>query len=242
MVNSPYDDLAGKYLSAFTSNLDLGEDIAVARIIQKYIPRGPCIDVGCGTAAIAKRLPYHKYHGLDISNKMLNLARITAPDDAVFTEADMCQIPVENGFFPAALSLYGSMCEVPDFSLALSELRRITARDGTILIMLLGTKYRRKKTFLKRQNIDIQTRYRPFDYELANLKRYFTVVEAFGFSCLPNIIKPPSGVHPTTIAEYLTWESRWFGQWCPNQFYYYIFVCKNGGLRHAKTTFRDQCV
>ncbi len=106
------------------------------------------LDVACGTGVVtrmaAERVgPKGKVFGLDLNPGMLEVARLATPDDLsiIWIEADAESMSLEDGAFDIALCQMGLQF-VPNKRGALSEMRRVLAPGGRVLVNLPGPKPR----------------------------------------------------------------------------------------------------
>lgn len=101
------------------------------------LPRGRALDAACGTGRHARHLVAlgHEVVGIDFTPKMLNRAR-DAVSEAVFLEADLVDIPAEDGQFN--LIVCGlALAHVADLDTAITELARVLASGGRLVVSVL---------------------------------------------------------------------------------------------------------
>ena len=92
------------------------------------------LDVGCGTGAITKDFigkSSAKVHGLDINMEFLHFAR-SAANLAEFTCGDVQKLPYADNTFDLLVCHFFLMW-IPHLASALSEMRRVTKRNGHII-------------------------------------------------------------------------------------------------------------
>lgn len=102
-----YDRLASHYDEGYLHPKDLAENKIVRRLTAPLVP-GPVVDLGCGTGLF---IDLHdgavgEYHGLDLSPKMLEVARAKHPDRR-FVEHDIDEPwPIEPESVESVVSLF----------------------------------------------------------------------------------------------------------------------------------------
>ena len=103
----------------------------------EFGPEGPLLDVGTGTGslafAMASRWPGRQVVGIDIAESYIEHARSRATRSlATFEVGDARALPFEgNTFSGTATQLVLNF--VPDAKAAVSEMRRVTKPDGTVV-------------------------------------------------------------------------------------------------------------
>lgn len=109
-----------------------------ARFFEKLFKgRRLILDLGCGTGRTIRLLEGHKYKfvGVDISKKMLQIAKKHKPGN--FVLADIRHLPFVDSTFDAAFSLHGALSHLGSFDeklLACQEITRVVKRGGLVLI------------------------------------------------------------------------------------------------------------
>jgi SAM-dependent methyltransferase len=112
------------------------EETAMWSLIDK-VPPGAALDAACGTGRHARHLvPLgHRVTGVDLTPEMLERARQAVPE-AVFHQADLREIPADDGQF--ALIVCGlALAHVADLSSAIAELARVLAPGGHLIVSVL---------------------------------------------------------------------------------------------------------
>lgn len=96
------------------------------------------LDVACGTgnASIPAALAGAKVTGLDLTPRLLDIARERASEagaEIEFVEGDAQDLPFEDSSFDAAVSVFGSMF-APDHARAAGELARVLKPGGKLAV------------------------------------------------------------------------------------------------------------
>jgi ubiquinone/menaquinone biosynthesis C-methylase UbiE len=132
---SYYDTFAPGYERARGDNdpggyHDLLDELE-AGLVERYGAGKDVLEVGCGTGLVLSRIARfaRSARGLDLSAGMLEKARARGLD---VVEGSATQLPFGNESFDVCCS-FKVLAHVPDVSLALSEMARVTKRGGVIL-------------------------------------------------------------------------------------------------------------
>ena len=136
-----FGEIAAEY-DRVTPPLSFGRDRTWKRDLVDSLPplnRPSCLDVACGTGDLCKLLaakyPDAKIVGLDLTEAMLNMARVRIPDPRVkFRAGDMCEMDFPDGSFDIVTSGY-ALRNAPNLRRALAEIHRVTKPDGTAAFM-----------------------------------------------------------------------------------------------------------
>ena len=139
-VRQAYDEVAADYVVAFGDDLDRLPldrellDLALASATGD----GYVLEAGCGPAPAAchygERVP--DLVGIDLSAAMLALARARR-SMMVTAQADLRQLPLCDDACRLAIAFYSLQhMPRPDLGLALSELHRVLAADGRLLMAM----------------------------------------------------------------------------------------------------------
>jgi 2-polyprenyl-3-methyl-5-hydroxy-6-metoxy-1,4-benzoquinol methylase len=108
-ITSLYDSIGGKYEIAY-------QDISAQRVSLEWLlsqlPHTGCnvLDIGCGTGCpVASTLSaapgHHHVHGIDISERMLSVARLAVPS-ATFEQIDLRNFQADPATFDAITSYF----------------------------------------------------------------------------------------------------------------------------------------
>lgn len=102
------------------------------------------LDLGCGpgvsTFALAERLPHAQVDGIDLARKMIDRARrhhernFAHLDNVSFRVADATQLPYDDSEYDLAVG-HSFLYLVPDRAAVLSEVRRVVAPGGSLVLM-----------------------------------------------------------------------------------------------------------
>ncbi|MGH9010443.1 MAG: class I SAM-dependent methyltransferase [Acidimicrobiia bacterium] len=112
------------------------EEAEMWPLIEK-LPLGAALDAACGTGRHARHLASlgHNVTGVDLTPEMLERARQAVPE-AVFHQADLREIPADDGQF--ALVVCGlALAHVADLTSAIAELARVLAPGGHLIVSVL---------------------------------------------------------------------------------------------------------
>jgi ubiquinone/menaquinone biosynthesis C-methylase UbiE len=132
LVREGYDRIAEQYDEYRSHFSDIAELDAFVSIVK---PGGRVLDAGCGTGIVARALVDNGYQvtGIDISQKMLDLANRRVPE-ATFEVGDMTALQYEDESFDGIVSTY-AVFHIPrtkHYSLFL-DFHRILRKGGALL-------------------------------------------------------------------------------------------------------------
>ena len=106
------------------------------RLVQlaRVTPGTRALDLACGTGDIAFELNGRgaQVIGLDITDRMIELARRRATGRAAFLVGDMLALPFRDASFDVVTTGYG-IRNVPDIDAALAEMHRVLRPGGRLL-------------------------------------------------------------------------------------------------------------
>jgi demethylmenaquinone methyltransferase/2-methoxy-6-polyprenyl-1,4-benzoquinol methylase len=130
-----FKEVAPRY-DLITRVLSFGRDAFWKKWMLRQLPSegvNGVLDLACGTGditrALASRYPTAKVTGLDLTPKMLELARELAPADLRFVEGDMMNTGWEAGSCDIITGGY-ALRNAPDLDAALSEVHRLLRPGG----------------------------------------------------------------------------------------------------------------
>jgi demethylmenaquinone methyltransferase/2-methoxy-6-polyprenyl-1,4-benzoquinol methylase len=137
-VRGLFSTIAPRY-DLITVLLSFGQDARWKRRLAALQPLTgtSVLDLACGTGDIAREAAGRGAHhvvGLDITLRMLELAKERAPGGArlTFVAGDMTALPFSDGAFDVVTTGYG-LRNVPVLATALSESARVLRRGGVLL-------------------------------------------------------------------------------------------------------------
>jgi demethylmenaquinone methyltransferase/2-methoxy-6-polyprenyl-1,4-benzoquinol methylase len=138
-VRRLFSVIADRY-DLITVLLSCGQDRRWKRRLVSMAPRlstARMLDLACGTGDIAFELAATgaKVIALDITQRMLEIARskpLASSQRVAFVTGDMMALPFPDGTFSIVTTGYG-LRNVPELSVALSEIERVLAPGGLLL-------------------------------------------------------------------------------------------------------------
>jgi ubiquinone/menaquinone biosynthesis C-methylase UbiE len=134
-VLAEYDQLAGRYDRRWSSYVRA----TVRETLHRLAPRRGerLLDVGCGTgtllAAVAAAVPDAACAGIDLSARMLGVARAKLPPATALVAGSADRLPFADGAFTAVVST-SALHYFPDPVAALAEMRRVLAPGGRLVL------------------------------------------------------------------------------------------------------------
>ncbi len=150
------------------------------RILKRIIPRKlkgkRILDIGCGTGIWAEYF-YRKgaeVYGIDISEKMLEMARKRVPKGKFYL-GDVTKIPFQNEFFDIVFcSLV--LSHVKDLKKAIREIHRVLEKNGILIISDMHPEVTRKGYIIAwKIEINIKVYHRTFSEILGTIWKYFKI-------------------------------------------------------------------
>ena len=145
-IQAMFSGISGRYdlmNRIMTAGLDRRWRRAAA-IVAAVDPGGEALDVCCGTGdlalELARRYPHAGVVGLDFSDAMIDLARakarrfVACGREVELVAGDLLALPFAAGRFSAVTAAFG-VRNVSDLPLALSEMKRVTAAGGRVVIL-----------------------------------------------------------------------------------------------------------
>jgi ubiquinone/menaquinone biosynthesis methyltransferase len=138
-VRRLFSTIADRY-DLITVLLSYGQDGRWKRRVAALTGAGPlthALDLACGTGDIAFAVAGRgaRVVGLDVTHRMVQLARLKAPASGAavrFVTGDMMALPFRDEEFDVVTTGYG-IRNVPDISGAIGEMRRVLKPGGTLL-------------------------------------------------------------------------------------------------------------
>jgi ubiquinone/menaquinone biosynthesis C-methylase UbiE len=150
------------------------------------------LDVACGTGIVARLAaprvaPSGRVVGVDLNAGMLAMARARAAEAGLeieWRQADAAALPFEDAAFDVVLCQQGLQF-FPDKPAGLREMHRVTAREGTVVLAVLGRPSRFNTALAEglTKHVDAQVAKRSLaPYALADAEALRAVVNAVPFS------------------------------------------------------------
>jgi ubiquinone/menaquinone biosynthesis C-methylase UbiE len=135
IVREGYDNIASQYdayRDPFNNEAELNELMSLVE------PGGHILDAGCGSGVVSRALIDNGFQvtGIDISQKMIGIARQLVPD-AEFIVGDMIALEFDNETFDGIVSTY-AVFHIPrtmHFSL-FQDLHRLLKKGGALLFSI----------------------------------------------------------------------------------------------------------
>lgn len=137
LTRDGYDRSAANYVARFQHHLDdRPVDRAMIGAFAELVPRGPVLDVGCGTGVATAALAAAGLDvtGIDLSPNMIAQARQHNPG-LPFRVGSMLDLDADDGSVVGLCAWY-SIIHVPDTHLprVFAEFQRVLAPDGVVLL------------------------------------------------------------------------------------------------------------
>lgn len=204
-VRTSYDAIAAEYGAVLQHELDDKPlDRALLDVLVEMSGDGLIADVGCGPGHVTRHLAslHQDVVGIDISPRMIEIARAQAPD-VRFEVASMLDLPVEDAAWSGAAMLYSiiHLRETRRMD-AFGELRRALRPGGVALISF----HIRSETHDAGDRAHFD---QWFDQDI-DLDRYFldpdqviAEVSTAGFDLLSVTTRLPNGAEVPTERAYL---------------------------------------
>ncbi|MBI5452701.1 methyltransferase domain-containing protein [Candidatus Gottesmanbacteria bacterium] len=166
-----YDYLADRYDYIYQSPVNHGENRVVFDLVEKHMGKS-ILDIGCGTSLFLEYLNPSKYLGIDVSEKMIALARKRYPERH-FIVGDMHNLPLKDETFDTVVSLFSCLNLTLTPKMIADEILRVLKPGGHFIGTVVGL--RMKYNILAG----------PKDHDWRNIPiTYYTqksIKEAFGF-------------------------------------------------------------
>jgi len=196
-----YDDVAGKAMTFFTDLL----------IRDLQIPEDPTVlDVGCGTGIstfeLMKRIQGRgKFYGIDISQKMIDLARSRAVDlgysNVEFSKGDAERLDFPDSSFDLTFSNQVFLF-LPNKQKALNEMFRVLKPMGQTALLFFG-----ESSFKEIEEIYNRIRNRHTEYAMPESQKLLSLEETHDLFEKVGFKKPESSPSTRSITLILldTW-------------------------------------
>jgi len=137
MSESNFDRIAGVYDGSLPAHVVDHYLEKRARFVLEHCPRGPALDVGCGTGALAARLAELGYDmvGVDPSEGMLRvLEEKTSGIRAVRASGLALPFPDDSFDLVLSVAVMHHIAAADDVRRTLAEMVRVTRRGGRVLV------------------------------------------------------------------------------------------------------------
>lgn len=112
---SLYDSISARYEKAYANNPAQQKSL---EWLLSHLPRAGCkiLDIGCGTGrpvalALSRPPHHHQVHGIDVSESMLSVARLSAPS-ASFELTDVRDFQSDSESFDAVTSYFALLVDI----------------------------------------------------------------------------------------------------------------------------------
>lgn len=154
-----YNEIAQDYDTYYTSDLHRAEDRFVFEqlldaMVDNVVGREQWLDVGCGTGS-SLTIPLLdrgdvSLHGIDISEKMIEIAKAKARDkdlrNATFSVMDAHVLEFAEKTFNAVIAIYGSLnyCAIE----CIDEVHRVLKKGGSICFVLCSKDYHTRPSYI----------------------------------------------------------------------------------------------
>jgi len=136
-----FDSIADKYaLKDKTPSSSMARQYQIWQAVQPILEHsgnlGTIVDIGCGTAAVARYLKGHYKHyiGIDQSDKMIESARSVNQDipDTTFISENIKLSSIQDNTADTILSI-GALHHIADLDKAMASIKRIAKQDAYFL-------------------------------------------------------------------------------------------------------------
>lgn len=112
-----------------------------SRLWEQYgVDRASCVEIGCGAGRITRQLVgfFGTVQAVDVSSEMIEYARARVPGNVSFAITDGLALPLPGSSVTAAFSslVFQHFEEVADATRYFSELHRVLAPGGTMMVQL----------------------------------------------------------------------------------------------------------
>lgn len=145
-VEHAYDHVARDYDGWYTSARDHAEDAWIARQLRAVTAGRRTLDLGCGPGNATQHTdPSMEYLGVDVSTKMLDIARAKHPHRR-FVQGTM-ETASNFGQYGAVVSVFSAFSYVRVPGQCATELRHATDLRGRLFLMAYGLETSRRDAY-----------------------------------------------------------------------------------------------
>jgi len=146
-INIPeyYDNLASDYDTRFVNpQLDYMRTVEDSVLFENIAGiQGIVLDVGCGTGKQTLDLAKNGFDviGLDISSKMIHIAKKKAEDAGLsipFIIASADALPFKDDCLSMLISMFGAYSHIPEYDHAFYEMYRVLADGGKVVFTIVN--------------------------------------------------------------------------------------------------------
>lgn len=134
-----WDDRAHSWHENSKNMWDNGSRKDIIPFYRKYIPIGNILDLGCGDGygSFLLRSAGYKVTGIDLSDKMIEIAKLHSDTDLSFIQGNMMELPFAEEEFSGAMAI-NSLEWTKQPLLALNEIKRVVKIGGFACFGILG--------------------------------------------------------------------------------------------------------
>ncbi len=202
-VREQYDRVAPRYASHFTDAMGKAEDREVARRLswlRNEHVAGKILDLGCGDGHLVTLAspPPRRYVGIDISPKMIALARQKHPGYD-FRIGDMHNLgDFRDNSFDSVISTFGSLSYSLAPTIVINEIQRVLAPTGRFWLQVLSWRYFFRTSHIVNNHLDFVGY---TEERLRNLFRNFRHVRVTGINVVGHVMPWLIGLEARTVGR-----------------------------------------
>lgn len=196
-------------------------DFVFKYLLDNGFLEGKVLDVGSGTGIVLENIDLspENYFGLDISESMLEISKSKFPKHFFF-KGNMSNMPFEDNSFDSVISLFGSFSYSLNHSKTVQEIERVLKPNGKYFIMVYGTKYQKRESYILNQfKINSPAKFFKGN-ELKNLFHDFGNVKIFGMTWFSELVSKHFSYSLTKIYHFL--ETKILGSIIPGRMFFLI--------------------
>ncbi|GLY09737.1 class I SAM-dependent methyltransferase [Pseudobacillus badius] len=139
-AKSQWDARAEGWQSKSAEMWERGSRKGICPFFSGYVPQGSRVaDLGCGDGYGSRKLHQSGYEviGIDLSNKMVQLARRFETEGLTFRQGDLSSLPFADEELDAVMAI-NSLEWTENPSQVLAEIRRVLKPSGRVCAAILG--------------------------------------------------------------------------------------------------------